>query len=39
MIKADARKLPFKTGVFQMISLLSVLEHIPEKWSGPDTDS
>jgi len=31
MIKADARKLPFKTGVFQMISLLSVLEHIPEK--------
>lgn len=31
MIKADGRKLPFKTGVFQMISLLSVLEHIPEK--------
>lgn len=31
MIKADGRKLPFKAGVFQMISLFSVLEHIQEK--------
>ena len=31
MIKGDGRKLPFKTGAFQMVSLFSVLEHIPEK--------
>jgi len=31
LIKADGRRLPFKRGVFQMISLFSVLEHIPEK--------
>lgn len=31
MIRADGRKLPFKTGSFQMVSLFSVLEHIPEK--------